>query len=211
MPTRSSRVPCNPSYWLRTALVGLVLPVLSPLVATAGGQLIQIKTLPIADGDQWRIFPSANGGMAGVSIAVTDSLLDPFVNPAKASRITPGRSGMFFGSPTFFSVSENAGGGRTIPLGGIVRAGATFAAFDVALQEIDAINPSSQQIFPPGVFVTNGLATQMTQATQTTPSRQNKYAFGSLGHAFSSGISVAGSAQWSGLHDVDGVDLLYAG
>jgi len=188
--------------------VGLALPALSPLAVTAGGQLIQIKTLPIADGDQWRIFPSANAGMAGVSIAVTDSLLDPFVNPAKASRVTPGRSGTFFGSPTFYSVSQNAGGGRTIPLGGIVRSGATFAAFDIALQEIDAINPPTQQFFPPGIFTTDGLAT--TQPT--TPSRQNKYAFASLGRVFSSaGISVAGSAQWSGLHDIDGVDLLYAG
>jgi len=212
MPTRSPRVSSHPRFRLRTAAVAVVVAAFSPLVVSAGGQLIQIKTLPIADGDQWRIFPSATGGMAGVSIALADSLLDPFVNPAKASRITPGRNGAFFGSPTFYSVSQNAGGGRTIPLGGILRSGSTYAAFDVALQELDAINPVTQQFFPPGVFTTDGLATSTTTTQPTTPSRQNKYAFASVGRVFSSaGISIAGSAQWSGLHDIDGVDLLYAG
>src|SRR5690348_16945748 len=160
---------------LRTSpsVAGLALAMLAPVALSA--QLIQIKTLPIADGDQWRIFPSANAGMADVSIALADSLLDPFVNPAKASRVTPGRNGAFFGSPTFYSVSENAGGGRTIPLGGVARSGSMFAAFDVALQEIDAITPATRQFFPPGIFVTDGLAT--SQAAQpTTPSRQNQYA-----------------------------------
>jgi hypothetical protein len=182
---------------------------LAPLAATAGAQLIQIKTLPIADGDQWRIFPSANAGIGGVSIALADSLLDPFVNPAKGSRVTPGRSGAFFGSPTFYSVSENAGGGRTIPLGGMARSGSTFGAIMLALQEIDAIRPTGNQFNPPGVFTTDGLA---TTTAPVTPSRQNKFAFGSVGRVFATaGISVAASAQWSGLHDIDGVDLLYAG
>jgi hypothetical protein len=198
-----------PTRRLRAACMGVALAALSSFAATARGQLIQIKTLPIADGDQWRIFPSANAGMAGVSIALADSLLDPFVNPAKASRVTPGRTGAFFGSPTFYSVSQNAGGGRTIPLGGIARSGSTFAAFDVALQEIDAITPSTRQFFPPGIFTTDGLA---TTTQPTAPSRQNRYAFASVGRVFSSaGLSIAGSAQWSGLHDIDGVDLLYAG
>ena len=49
---------------LRAARLGLALVAGCSLSATAGAQLIQIKTLPIADGDQWRIFPSANAGMA---------------------------------------------------------------------------------------------------------------------------------------------------
>ena len=59
----------------------------TPLAA----QLIQIKTLPIADGDQWRFFPSANQGLGGVSIALRDSLLDPFDNPAKGARLSTER------------------------------------------------------------------------------------------------------------------------
>lgn len=210
MPTPRSCVPPALSRLFATTVVTLALSGLSPMIGAAGAQLIQIKTLPIADGDQWRIFPSANAGMAGVSIAVADSLLDPFVNPAKASRLTPGRNGTFFGSPTFYSVSQNAGGGRTIPLGGIVRFGSTFAAFDVALQEIDTVISPMTPIFPPGVLTVGGLTN--AQITTTTPSRQNKYAFASLGRVFASaGISVAASAQWSGLHDIDGVDQLYSG
>ncbi|MGE5732997.1 MAG: hypothetical protein ACM37U_13710 [Gemmatimonas sp.] len=207
MPTRGLGVLPRISLRFRTACAAAVLTTLAPLTVTAAGQLIQIKTLPIADGDQWRIFPSANAGIAGVSIALDDSLLDPFVNPAKGSRITPARGGAFFGSPNFYSVSENAGGGRTIPLGGIARSGSTFAALTIAIQEIDAIRPSTG-IPTPVFFPTDGVP-----ATRSTaPSRQNKYAFASLGRVFSSaGISVAGSAQWSGLHDIDGVDLLYAG
>ena len=57
------------------------------LPMTALAQLISLKTVPIATGNQFRIFPSQNLGMGGVSIAVNDPLLDPFVNPAKGSRI----------------------------------------------------------------------------------------------------------------------------
>src|SRR5690348_5777452 len=91
-----------------------------------GAQLIQIKTLPIADGDQFQFFPSASVGLGGVSIALRDSLLDPFVNPAKASRLNEKSKGTFFGSPTSYSVSNNAGGGQTFPVGDILRSGSNF-------------------------------------------------------------------------------------
>ena len=61
----------------------LVTTLLLLVGARASGQLIQIKTLPIADGDQWRLFPSAASALGDVSIALADSLLDPFKNPAK--------------------------------------------------------------------------------------------------------------------------------
>jgi hypothetical protein len=207
MPTGRQCSTPRLTFRVRRICAAAALSTIAPIASTAAAQLIQIKTLPIADGDQWRIFPSANAGIGDVSIALPDSLLDPFVNPAKGSRVTPGRSGAFFGSPTFYSISENAGGGRTIPLGGIARSGSTFGAVMLALQEIDAIR-SSNQFTPPGILTNGGLAT----GNPTTPSRQNKYAFGSVGHVFAgAGISVAASAQWSGLHDIDGVDLLYAG
>src|SRR4051794_19019304 len=102
------------SRFVGTAARTAIVVALSTL-PQAAAQLIQIKTLPIADGDQWRIFPSANAGMASVSIALADSLLDPFINPAKASRLSSSGKAMFFGSPTFYSVSQNAGGGQTLP------------------------------------------------------------------------------------------------
>src|SRR2546426_1101882 len=90
------------------------------LVALAGpasAQLISIKTVPIAQGDQFDIFPSNNVGMGGVSIALADTLLDPFINPAKGGRLGAAR---FFSAPTVYSISQRAGGGRTLSLGGSV-------------------------------------------------------------------------------------------
>ena len=180
----------------------------SPATPVAA-QLIQIKTLPIADGDQWRFFPSANQGLGGVSIALRDSLLDPFDNPAKGARLSDRTKGIFFGSPTAYSVSQNAGGGMTLPIGGIVRSGSTFGGLAVAIQEIDAAQ-TQQGFFPPTVDIVRQDGTPAP--APTNPSRQNRFAFGTLGRTFErAGISVGASALWSGLNDVDGVDLLYAG
>src|SRR5205823_3086800 len=76
---------------------------------TLGAQLISIKTVPIAQGDQFNLFPSLNQGMGGVAIGLPDTLLDPFRNPAKGGRLSIAR---FFGSPMVYGVSNNAGGGR---------------------------------------------------------------------------------------------------
>jgi hypothetical protein len=169
MPTGRQCSPPRLTFRLRHLCAAAALSVMAPIARTAAAQLIQIKTLPIADGDQWRIFPSANAGIGDVSIALSDSLLDPFVNPAKGSRVASGRSGAFFGSPTFYSVSENAGGGRTIPLGGIARSGSTFGAIMLALQEIDAIRPGTQ-FTPPGIFTTGGLANDNPTTTRSAAS-----------------------------------------
>ncbi len=184
----------------------------------AAGQVIQIKTLPLADGDQWRIFPSAASALGDVSIALADSLLDPFMNPAKGSRVASGR-GAFFSSPTFYSLSDHAGGGRTLPIGGIARWGSSFGGFMLAMQEIDSASGASQAFFPPNpVALAAKTAPGVTPIVTTTtiqrpnPSRQNQFAFGSLGHVFErSRISVAGSVLWSGLHDIDGTESMYAG
>ncbi|HEV8217368.1 MAG TPA: hypothetical protein VGP95_16075, partial [Gemmatimonadaceae bacterium] len=195
---------------LRTSVAALALATLAPVALSA--QLIQIKTLPIADGDQWRIFPSANAPMADLSIALADSLLDPFVNPAKGARL-PDR-GFFFGSPTFYSVSQNAGGGRTLPLGGIFRFGSMFGGFALALQELDTIRGNGQVFFPPvaiSPLATDGPSIP-TAVTPAASSRENRFAFASLGRSFTTrGLSLAGSVLWSGLRNIDGVDLLYTG
>ena len=175
----------------------------------AAAQLIQIKTLPIADGDQFQFFPSASLGLGGVSIALRDSLLDPFTNPAKASRLSVKTKGTFFGSPTSYSVSRNAGGGRTFPLGGILRSGSNFGGLAVAIQEIDKIDDPNVVISPVvDLFNPDGSVLR----TPSAPSRQNRFAFGTIGHVFEgAGVSVGFSALGSSLHDIDGVELLYAG
>jgi hypothetical protein len=175
----------------------------------SSAQLIQIKTLPIADGDQFQFFPSATVGLGGVSIALRDSLLDPFINPAKASRLSEKSKGSFFGSPTSYSISHNAGGGRTFPLGGLLRSGSNFGGLAVAIQEVDKIDDSNILIAPTVDFISID-GTSLPQPA--SPSRQNRFAFGTVGHVFErAGVSVGLSALASFLHDIDGVDLLYAG
>src|SRR3989442_14386102 len=115
------------------------------LVALAGpasAQLISIKTVPIAQGDQFDIFPSNNVGMGGVSIALADTLLDPFINPAKGGRLGAAR---FFSAPTVYSISQRAGGGRTLPLAAIAGSGEWFGGLSLALQEVDASRPPFDQ------------------------------------------------------------------
>ncbi len=187
--------------------------VLVPMVCAGPAlhaQLIQIKTLPIADGDQWRFLPSANTGLGGLAIALADTLADPFENPAKGARLRDRTGGLYFGSPTFYSISNGAGGGRTFPLGGMLRRGATFGGFAVAVQEIDTARASGGAFFPQTALVVRTDGTLLPPPP--VPSRQNRFALATLGHLFASrGVSIGGSAQWSGLNDVDGVDLLYAG
>ena len=180
---------------------------LCPWPTAVDAQVVQIKTLPIAEGDQFAFFPSANQGMAGLSLALSDSLLDPFINPAKGARL---KSAHFFGSPTFYSLSRNAGGGQTLPVGGIATAGRTFGGIVVAVQEVDA-NRTDGGFPAPGLFTAGPQFPQFPTAEQSRP-QQNNYAFAMAGTRIERArISVAGSVLWSGLRRIDGVDLLYAG
>ena len=101
----------------------LALTVLFPLSAAA--QTIPIKTVPVAEGGQFLLFPSQNLGMGGVAIALDDPLLDPFVNPAKAINTEGIR---FASAPVYYGFTEGngmpeTGSGRTLPVGGRGAAG----------------------------------------------------------------------------------------
>lgn len=172
-------------------------------VSTARAQLIAVKTLRIADGEQFSFFPSANRGMGGVSIAVRDSIHDLFVNPAKGGWAARSGRSYFFGAPTVFSVSSKAGGGSTFPAGVVARSGSSFAGAAVAIQSItdgrraNAING--------GVVLED-----QSGAGGADDSHANRYAYLMFGRAFAaSGISIAASGLWSTLGAIDGVNLLY--
>ena len=172
---------------VRRARVLTFLVALAPAPLLA--QLVTPKTVPVHQSDQFAIFPSDRVGMAGVAVAVDDTLADPFVNnPAKATRL---RQAVFFATPYFHAVSEDRGGGRTLPLGGAGTFGRWSAAGIVALQQLD--RPSARW----------GARTSERNAT-------NRYAAGVLARRFG-GVSVGASALHAGLGAVDGVDLLYAG
>src|SRR5206468_6009969 len=118
------------------------------VVVPAGAQVIPIKTIPIAQGDQFQFFPSNNLGMGSVGIALPDPLYDPFVNPAQGVRVTGSR---FFSSPTLYSVGRKTGGGRSLPLAFLARSAAWFGGLAVALQQVDSSRPPQSSFG----FVTN--------------------------------------------------------
>jgi len=174
-----------------------------PALSASQGQVITVKTAPIADGGQFAFLPSANLGIGGLSIALADSSLDPFVNPAKGARLSGAR---VFGAPTFFSVTRRAGGGLTLPLGASVSSGPWFSQFMLAMQDVD--RPGIPNPPPPTVLdaVSGAAVASVDDANQ---SRQNRFVHGLVGRRLAGGLSVASSASWWRLNALDGVDLYY--
>jgi hypothetical protein len=181
---------------------------LASLSSSAAAQLIPIKTVPIAQGDQFQIFPSNNLGMGGVGIALADSLQDPFVNPATGARV---RAGRFFSAPTVYSISRNTGGGRSLPFATLARRGAWYGGLAVALQQVEPSRaPENTIITPlPGFDVRDAAGQAIPEPDDRA--HTNRYLFAMAGKELpGSGLSVGVSALWSGLHALDGLDLLYA-
>ncbi|HKC38256.1 MAG TPA: hypothetical protein VKC15_01805 [Gemmatimonadales bacterium] len=173
----------------------------------ASAQIISIRTVPIAQGDQFQIFPSNNLGMGSVSIALADSLQDPFLNPATGARL---RSGRFISAPTVYNLSKDAGGGRSLPLAALARAGSWYGGLALALQQVE---PSRAPSFGGGFVNLPGVA-DVVQGIPGPDTRAhgNQYVFAMLGKVLPSGrLSLGASVLWSGLHAMDGVDLLYSG
>ncbi len=188
------------------ALSTLILLTARPL----DGQLISIKTVPIAQGDQFNLFPSLNQGMGGVAIGLPDTLLDPFRNPAKGGRLSIAR---FFGSPMVYGVSNNAGGGRTLPVAAIAPLGSWFGALSLAVQEVDPSRPPESVLMgppPPGVVVQGPRPIVVTPPAPE--SHGNAYVFALVGKTLpKQKVSLAASFSWARLNAMDGVDLLYPG
>jgi hypothetical protein len=179
---------------------------LSVFSSPASTQIIPIRTIPIAQGDQFQIFPSHNLGMGSVSITLADALQDPFVNPATGARVTAAR---FFSAPTVYNLSQNAGGGRSLPLAALARAGAWYGGLAVALQQVE---PSRAPSFDGRIV--NPLADAVSPAIPGPDTRAhgNQYVFAMAGKVLPNArLSLGVSALWSGLHALDGVDLLYSG
>ena len=180
---------------------------LAALPNEAAAQLISLKTVPVAAGDQFLIYPSRNLGMGGVSIALDDALLDPFVNPAKGGRVTESE---FFSAPTFYSISRNSGAARTLPLGALFSSSSWFGGAVAALQQIDMGDRFfGGSITLPGVPIGATLPSQNALSEQ---SATNKYVQAFVGRKFGGGrFAIAGSAMLADLNAIDGVEHLYAG
>jgi hypothetical protein len=165
-------------------------------------QLIGIKSVPLATGDQFLVHPSRNLGMGGVSIAIDDPLLDPFVNPAKGSRM---RESRFYGSPVFYNVSGGDGAGRTLPVGALFASRTWFGGVQLSLQQIEAADRGDgfifldQPVFPGSTF-----------EPLRDRAANNMYAFGLVGRRVpGTRMSLGASVFYADLEALDGVDLLY--
>jgi hypothetical protein len=159
------------------------------LPAAAAAQLVTPKTVPVHQGEQFDVFPSSRPGTAGIGIALNDTLLDPFVNPAKAVRV---RGGTVFGVPFSHDVSGDRGGGRTLPIGGMATVGPWSMAGVVALQQLDR-------------------AGRIWNLPTTERTATNRYLSASLARRLGDGLALGVSAFSADLGAIDGVDLLYAG
>ena len=186
-----------------TAIAALLLTALVPIpTALLSAQIVPIRTVPVASGDQFLVLPAANLGMAGVHFALNDSLADPWANPAKGVFID---ESSFLGSPTFYGISNNGGSGKTFPVAGLFHGVDWFGGASLALQQV---NNSSDRRF--------SLDQQVQwigrQRRLSDVSARNLYASGFLGRQIGAGPwSIGLAASASHLDAVDGVDLLYAG
>lgn len=192
--------------YARSCLRTLVLA--ASFAGSAGAQLIPVRVVPIAQADQFGIFPSVNFGMANVSIAMADSLLDPFENPALGSRI---RRAVYFGAPTFFAVTNEAGSGQTYPLGLLARKGRLFFGGTLALQEINPARPRREPFFPPIVVVASSSFAPVSLDAEPNETEKNVYGQAMAGYTLPGQVTVAVSGLQSNLRAMEGMELLFTG
>ncbi len=184
-------------HQIRLSMVMLTGLFLFPGIVT--GQLISIKTVPVAAGDQFMIFPSQNMGAGGLSIATTDSLLDPFVNPARGGWTN---GSFLFAAPATYRITNDLGAAHTLPAGALYNNENWFGGFSLALQQMVMANMAP--VFPIREF--NKIAAPPLK----NQNRNNLYVAGVLGKFIgASDVAVGMGISWAGLTAMDGVELLY--
>ena len=167
-----------------TIILALIAGLVFPL--TAGAQLINLKTAPVATGDQFLVHPAVNIGMGNVSIALDDTLGDAFVNPAKAVRI---KGAKVFMLPAFYRISDGNGGARTLSLGGVTSSGGWFGGLGVAIQDMSQASGNSNLL--------------------KDESTNNNYFWAQGGTQITENTALGAQFYWASLGAMDGVDLLY--
>ena len=189
------------------ALLTILLP------ATAAAQGVPIKSIPVAEGDQFLFFPSERLAMGGVSIALDDRLYDPFVNPAKAVNL----SGVnFISAPVYYGFGplnnrSGEGSGRTLPVGAMMNRGGFFGGALMAYQEVVPAENRFCCVGP--VFADARRVDAVANTTiqnESDFSLNNLYVFGLGGAELPGNISVGASAFHANLHGLEGVQRLYS-
>lgn len=179
------------------------------LITSIYSQEINLRTVPLIAVNQTDFYPSLSRGMGNLSIAFDDPLVDPLINPAKASKL--GGLEVFF-SPTRNTWSNkdgrpvytNSGSAKymgtainSMPFGLYLKKGNLFTGGIISYQSY-----SSDRSIPS--YSLNG--------NSKSDVGNNVYLFGLAGIYFPGlKLSAAGSVSWSELHAIDGVNLLYPG
>lgn len=204
----------NPISSRTGLLVVLVFSGLGP--RPAQGQLVPIRTVPVATGDQFLLDPSDTRGMGGVWIAVEDTLGSVFRNPAATVRLG---DGLFFASPVHYGISDDLGfgdrgAGTSLPLGVLLRGERWSGGATLALQELSP--GSSSDAFPVPFFddcLGCRFVTQVPiEPTLSERSARNVYAHAQLARALEGRSGAWGvSVSLADLNWMAGVEHLYAG
>lgn len=187
---------------------GLLAP--GPLEA----QVIPVKTIPLATGDQFLVHPSERTGMGSVSLALDDPEGDPFVNPAKATRLEASR---LVGDPTYYSVSDGNGSGTTLPVTVLLSSdGPWSGGVSLAIQEIRGPEPPSWGWafdLPPGVQSELALIDPLPGDFRSLEERSapNLFFTGVLARRLGNGWSLGAGVTRADLDAVDGVEHLFPG
>lgn len=176
---------------------------------TAHAQLVPIKTVPLATGSQFQLYPSEARGMGGVTLAVDDTLGDAFVNPATASRLD---GTWAYSAPSHYTITENDGGARTLSVGVLVDRGRWIGGIGGALQQL---NPGPQPRRRPVPLGPRFTTTRRPESLSIRPLREtsaeNQYVTALVGRQLTDRWALASMVQWAGLGAMEGVDVLYPG
>ena len=196
-------------------LLTSALTLLLPLSLRA--QWIPIKTTPLTVSDFSEMLPSSTRAMGNASIALPDTLGDPFVNPATATRL---QGLTIFASPTRSSwtndpgqavitrwgVTEYPGQGiNTLPVGAYLHSSEIMAGAFFAYQKSSAehTRPYLDNFYG----LTHGLPGDVHY-----DGGENFFLFGLFGYEpHESGLSLATSVMWARYRSIDGVNLLFPG
>ncbi|MCZ0936123.1 MAG: hypothetical protein OXJ54_13165 [Gemmatimonadetes bacterium] len=180
------------NHRLGRAVAGVLLAAFPAFAGEAAAQLIQIRTVPVATGDQFLTTPSANFGMAGLTYAVDDSIADGWSNPAKGALLS---ESSLLSAPVYYGISEGGGGGLTFPIAGLITGEDWFGGVTAAMQDIDA----------------DGGRRFWTADRLSEISTRNLYAGTFVGRRLGSGAwSLGIGASVASLEAMGGVDRLYA-
>ena len=169
--------------------------------AALDAQVLPVKSVPVAAGDQFLLLPARSLGMGGVTLALDDALADGWDNPAKGVLV---EEPVLLASPTFYGMSGDNGGARSFPVAALLRGRRWFGGLAFALQQIQN-ERSSPTFFAFDIWAPPG-AERLSDR-----SARNVYARAFVGTRIGQGPWSAGlGLSAAGLHAVDGVDLLYA-